>query len=357
MQFDFSPKWIAWETTKRCNLRCIHCRCVSEADSQKKELTTEEGKKLLKEIARFSKPVVVLSGGEPLLRDDIFELAAFGTELGLRVCMAVNGTMVTGDVCRHMARAAIRMVSLSLDGSSALIHDDFRQSPGSFDSVLHAAELFRENGQKFIINSSFTKRNQHDILHTFDLAKKLGAEAWYMFMIVPTGRGADITDELISGEDYDEILKWHYEQEKREETILMRPTCAPHYYRIVSQLAKAEKSDFKRRSLSFSTGGAKGCIAGQSICMIDSFGNVKPCSYFLRSAGNVRRTPFREIWEDSDIFRNLRDFRTYRGRCGRCKYISVCGGCRARADALCGDYMGEDPVCAYSPAGFRKIFP
>ena len=355
MQSDFTPKWIAWETTKQCNLRCIHCRCVSGADSPERELTTREGKKLLKDIARVSKPVVVLSGGEPLLRDDIFELAVFGSELGLRVCMAVNGTMVTGEVCRDMERADIRMVSISLDGASASVHDDFRQSPGSFDSVLRAAELFRKNGLKFIINSSFTKRNQRDIVHTFDLAKKLGAEAWYMFMIVPKGRGADIMNELISDEDYDEILKWHYEQEKIEDTILMRPTCAPHYYRIVSQLAKAEKSDFKRRSLSFSTGGGKGCIAGQSICMIDSFGNVKPCSYFLRSAGNVRRMSFRKIWENSDIFRNLRDFKMYRGKCGSCKYISVCGGCRARADALHGDYMGEDPVCAYSPAGLRKI--
>ena len=154
--------------------------------------------------------------------------------------------------------------------------------------MVRAAELFRKHGQKFLINSSFTKRNQDDIANTFKVAKSLGATAWYMFMIVPTGRGEEIMSELISKEDYEEILDWHYQQEKLEDDILMRPTCAPHYYRIVPQKAKAEGVKFERRSLTFSTGGGKGCIAAQTICLIDCFGNVKPCSYFHRTAGNVK---------------------------------------------------------------------
>lgn len=349
MQSDYIPGWIAWETTRKCNLRCVHCRCPLETDPSEVELTTVEGKKLLNEIADFSKPVVVLSGGEPLLRDDIFSLTNHGTSLGLRMCMATNGALVTDEICRNMKLAGIRMVSLSLDGSSASVHDNFRQCPGAFDSVIRAAELFRKNGQRFLINSSFTKRNQHDIAGTFKVARELGAEAWYMFMIVPTGRGADILNELITGEDYEEILDWHYQQEQQEDKILMRPTCAPHYYRIVSQRTKAEKTNIRRRSLTFSTGGGKGCIAAQSICMIDSFGNVKPCSYFHRIAGNVRQTPFREIWEHSEIFRDLRNFDSYKGKCGRCEYLSICGGCRARADAVHGDYLEEEPFCSYTP--------
>ena len=354
MAEEFVPKWIAWETTQKCNLKCVHCRCSSDMTSSEGDFTTEEGKKLLKEIADFSKPVVVLSGGEPLLRKDIFELAEYGTSLGLRMCMATNGALVNDEVCEKMRKAEIKMVSLSLDGSSAEVHDDFRSCPGAFDGVVRAAEHFRKNGIKFLINSSFTKRNQHDIANTFKVAKSLGATAWYMFMIVPTGRGEEIMNELISKEDYEEILDWHYRQEKLEDDILMRPTCAPHYYRIVPQKAKAEGVKFERRSLTFSTGGGKGCIAAQSICLIDCFGNVKPCSYFHRTAGNVKLTPFREIWENSEIFQDLRNFKAYKGKCGECEYINVCGGCRARADAVYGDYMAEEPFCNYVPIRVQK---
>ncbi len=350
----FIPKWLAWEVTQRCNLRCVHCRCSSDMTSSEGDFTTEEGKKLLKDIADFSKPVVVLSGGEPLLREDIFELASYGTSIGLRMCMATNGTLVTDGICRQMRESDIKMVSLSLDGSTADIHDDFRQCPGAFDGVIRAAETLRRNGQKFLINSSFTRRNQADIPNVFRLAKSLGAAAWYMFMIVPTGRGEEILNELISREDYEEILTWHYGQEKVEDEILMRPTCAPHYYRIVPQRAKAEGVTFERRSLSFSTGGGKGCIAAQSICLIDCFGNVKPCSYFPRIAGNVKQTPFRDIWEKSELFMELRDFGSYKGKCGQCEYLNVCGGCRARADAVYGDYMEEEPFCSYVPIRLQK---
>jgi len=353
MKGEFSLKWLAWEVTRRCNLRCVHCRCSSDEFSSEGDFSTGEGKRLLEEIAGFAKPVVVLSGGEPLLRDDIFQLAAFGTSLGLRMCMATNGALVDDEVCRRMDEADIKMVSLSLDGSTAAIHDDFRQCPGAFDGVIRAAETFRRNGRKFLINSSFTKRNQADIPNVFRLAKSLGAVAWYLFMIVPTGRGEEIREELISKEDYEEILEWHYRQEKEEDEILMRPTCAPHYYRIVPQKAAAEGIAFQRRSLSFSTGGGKGCIAAQSICLIDCFGNVKPCSYFPRIAGNVKETPFREIWENSPLFRELRDFGSYKGKCGRCEFLHVCGGCRARADAVHGDYMAEEPFCGYVPVRIR----
>jgi radical SAM protein with 4Fe4S-binding SPASM domain len=322
--------------------------------SSEGDFTTEEGKKLLKEIADFSKPVVVLSGGEPLIRKDIFELASYGTSLGLRMCMASNGALVTDEICEKMKASEIKMVSLSLDGSTPELHDNFRQCPGAFAGVVNAAEKFRKHGIKFLINSSFTKRNQHDIAATFKMAKSLGATAWYMFMIVPTGRGEEIMSELISKDDYEEILEWHYQQEKLEDEILMRPTCAPHYYRVVPQRAKAEGVKFERRSLTFSTGGGKGCIAAQTICLIDCFGNVKPCSYFHRSAGNVKTTPFREIWENSEIFKELRDFKAYKGKCGECEYLNVCGGCRARADAVTGDYMEEEPFCNYVPIKTRK---
>ncbi len=351
---EFLPKWIAWETTRRCNLRCIHCRSSSGAQSPEGGFSTAEGFQLIDDIADYHPAVLVLSGGEPLLRPDLFDLARHGTDRGLRMCLATNGTLVDTAVCERIKASGIRIVSLSLDGSTAAVHDNFRAQPGAFAGAVRAAELFRAAGIEFIINSSFTRRNQADIAATFRLAKSLGATAWYMFMIVPTGRGEDVLAELISAADYEEILRWHYEQEKREPELLMRPTCAPHYYRIVAEENRKAGEKLARRSLKFSTGGAKGCIAGQTICLIDNEGEVYPCSYFPRSAGNVRRTPFREIWEGSDLLNELRDYGNFKGKCGRCEYLKICGGCRARAYAITGDYMDEEPFCGYVPARIRR---
>ncbi|MFH1076412.1 MAG: radical SAM protein [Pseudomonadota bacterium] len=348
---QFIPKWIAWEVTEKCNLHCIHCRCSSDLAAPSGDFTTNEAFRLLDDIASYCKPVLVLSGGEPLLRPDIFEIAKYGTGLGLKMAMATNGVLVTDKRVSQMKDAGLRICSLSLDGSSEEIHDDFRKQKGAFKAVLRAAECFRQNNMEFLINSSFTRRNQHDIENVYQLSKKIGAKAWYLFMIVPTGRGEEIMSELISRDDYERILEWHYQAEQGEKELLMRPTCAPHYYRITLQKAKEEGSKYERRNLSFSTGGNKGCIAAQSICFIDCFGNVNPCSYFPVSAGNIKQTPFKEIWEEAEIFRELRDFSSYKGKCGRCEYINVCGGCRARARAVSNDYLAEEPFCTYMPRG------
>jgi len=246
------------------------------------------------------------------------------------------------------------MVSLSLDGAKAATHDDFRNQPGAFEGTMQAIKLFKQHDIPFLVNSSFTVRNKDEIPAIFELVKNLGATAWYMFMIVPTGRGEDVMDELIPEKLYDEILEWHYEVEKEENEILMRPTCAPHYYRIVRQKAKEEGGTFKRRNLKFSTGGSKGCLAGQLICLIDVDGEVLPCSYFPKSAGNVNQTAFKEIWETSELFLSLRDFKSYKDNCGSCEYVNVCGGCRSRSYAMTGDYLAQEPFCSYIPARLQK---
>lgn len=352
---ECTPRWIAWEITRRCNLKCVHCRSSSEmVVREHPDFPTEEAYRILDDIAGYAKPVVVLSGGEPLLRRDVFDIARYGTNKGLRMCLATNGTLVNEEVCAKIRDSGIRIVSLSLDGSTADVHDDFRNERGAFDGTIRAATLFKERGIEFIINSSFTKRNQEEIKKVYALAKQLGATAWYMFMIVPTGRGEEIMSELISKEDYEDILDWHYQMEKDEHDLLVRPTCAPHYYRIVLQKAKEEKSTYKRRTLKFSTGGSKGCIAGQLICLIDVDGNVLPCSYFPRAAGNIRTQPFKDIWEQSPLFRELRDFSSYKGSCGSCEFVNVCGGCRARAYAVHGDYLAEEPFCTYRPARLKR---
>ncbi len=347
---EFSPKWIAWEITRRCNLRCVHCRSSSQLEVEgHPDFSLDEAKRVLDDIHRYASPVVVLSGGEPLLRPDVFDIASYGTALGLRMCLATNGSLVTADTCRLITESGIRMVSLSLDGSTAAVHDDFRNQPGAFDGVMNAIRLFNAHNIDFLVNSSFTKRNQDEAPKIHQLVKSLGATAWYLFMIVPTGRGEEIMAELIPPDEYEAMLNWHYDMEKEEDELLVRPTCAPQYYRVVLQRAKQEGEKFKRRTLKFSTGGSKGCLAGQLICMIDVDGNVLPCSYFPLPAGNIRTQSFREIWEESPLFLEMRDFAGYKDHCGRCEYLNVCGGCRARAWAVTGDYLAGEPFCSHRP--------
>ena len=352
---EFKPKWIAWEITRRCNLKCVHCRSSSELEAKgHPDFPTTEAFRIIDDIAGYAQPVMVLSGGEPLLRPDVFDIAQYGTGRGLRMCLATNGTLVTDEICRKIKESGIRIVSLSLDGSTEEVHDDFRSQKGAFEGTIAATKLFRKHRIEFIINSSFTKRNQEEIPKVYRLAKELGATAWYMFMIVPTGRGEEIMNELISKEEYEEILEWHYRMEKDEPEMLVRPTCAPHYYRVVLQKAKEEGARLERRTLKFSTGGAKGCLAGQLICLITVDGDVLPCSYFPKPAGNIGEQPFREIWEHSELFKEMRDFKKYKGRCGSCEYLNVCGGCRARSYSVHGDYLEEEPFCSYMPVKMQK---
>ena len=349
----FEPRWIAWEITQRCNLRCVHCRAEAAIKAERGP-STAQAKAVIDDISSYAKPVLVLSGGEPLLREDIFEIARHGTRQGLRMALATNGTLVSDEVCERIKESGIRIVSISLDGSTAEVHDNFRNQRGAFKGAIRAAKLFKKHGIPFIVNSSFTKRNQEEIPKVYELAKKLGATAWYMFLIVPTGRGKEIMEELISKEDYEKILNWHYDMEKQENEMYVRPTCAPMYYRIFAQRAKEEGRPMKRRSLSFSTGGGKGCIAGQLIALINHKGEVYPCSYFPKSAGNIYEKSFKEIWEESGLFKELRNFKRYKGKCGVCEYLAVCGGCRARAYAVTGDYLDEEPYCSYVPLKMRK---
>ncbi len=347
---NFTPKWIAWEITRRCNLKCVHCRSSSRLEVEEHpDFSLDEAKAIMDDIATYASPVLVLSGGEPLLRKDVFKIARYGAGKGFRMCLATNGTLVTDEICKKIKDAGIKMVSLSLDGASAEIHDDFRNEAGAFDGTVKAMKLFKKHNIPFLINSSFTQRNRHEIPAIYKMVKTLGATAWYMFMIVPTGRGEDIMTELIPEEVYNEILEWHYETEQKEDELLMRPTCAPHYYRIVRQKSKQQNEKYKHRSLKFSTGGSKGCLAGQLICLIDVDGEVQPCSYFPKSAGNIKTVPFKTIWEKSELFLQLRDFKSYKGNCGKCEYIHVCGGCRARAYAMTGDFLAQEPFCSYIP--------
>ncbi len=337
-------KWLAWEITAQCNLSCIHCRSSSTSHAPAGIFNPDRARAFLDDLAGFASPVVVVTGGEPLLREDLPDILAYGTAKGFRMCVATNGTLLSDAWCEKLKASGVKIVSLSLDGASAAVHDDFRKQEGAFDGALRGIEFLRRHEIPFLINSSFTQRNADDVEATYRLAKRLGATAWYMFMVVPVGRGKEITAELMDPDRYRELLRWHLEMERREEEILVRPTCAPQYYRLIAE-AEARGEPIKRRSLSFSTGGAKGCVAGQTIAMVDAAGHVKPCSYFPLSAGNITEQPFEQIWRESALLAELRDPSQYRGICGRCPHLQTCGGCRVRAYFAHGTYMGQDPIC------------
>ncbi|UCF56968.1 MAG: heme b synthase [Deltaproteobacteria bacterium] len=342
---------VAWEMTRSCNLNCVHCRASSEHGPYPGELDTKKCLEILDQIAQTGEPIVILTGGEPLLRKDIFDLARHGTQLGLRMVMATNGTLLTPAITEQLSSSGIKRVSISLDGASAQRHDQFRKVPGAFRAALEGIELLKRADIEYQINTTVTKHNIHQIREILDLAIKLGAVAHHIFLLVPTGRARDMINQEIEALEYEELLHWFYDM--REKVPLhLKATCAPHYYRILRQGAHArgEKVDFNTYGLDAVT---RGCLGGTSFCFISHEGVVQPCGYLELNCGDLRQLPFGSIWQYSKIFQRLRDFSAYKGKCGRCEYLKFCGGCRARAFEATGDYMAEEPLCIYQPS--RKV--
>ncbi|MFH1102557.1 MAG: heme b synthase [Pseudomonadota bacterium] len=344
---ESGPRLVAWEITRNCNLDCVHCRAAATRGPYNGELSTDAAFQLIDRIASLGNPIVILTGGEPLLRKDIFEVAAYGTRKGLRMVMAPNGTLITEELALKMADSGIKRISISLDGATKERHDRFRRVTGAFDGALKGIRFAASAGIEFQINTTITKTNLDEIPKIQDLAVELGAVAHHIFLLVPTGRGKYIVDQEISATEYEKTLNWFYDQ-GRKTALQLKATCAPHYYRILRQRAKEEE-----KSVNFQTHGldavTRGCLGGVGFCFISHRGVVQPCGFLDLYCGNVTETPFDEIWEHSDIFLSLRDFSRLKGKCGKCEYRTVCGGCRARAYESTGDYLEEEPLCTYQP--------
>jgi AdoMet-dependent heme synthase len=347
------PRLVFWELTKKCNLACIHCRAEAGAEVHADELSLEEIRRVTDEIARRYKPILVLTGGEPLFRNDIFEIASYAAGKGLKTALATNGTLIDAGAAQKIRDAGIARVSVSLDGKDAASHDGFRGIPGSFDLALRGIAHLKNAGVEFQINTTISKRNADEIADMLDIAERTGARALHLFMLVPVGCGVEIADsEMIPKEKYEEVLNWFYEKSKTT-ALELKATCAPHYYRIIRQRAREEG-----RKLSFEADGmaamTRGCLAGSGVCFISHRGDVQPCGYLPISAGNVREQSFEAIWENSSLFGSLRDLNGLSGKCGACEYRAFCAGCRARAYYASGDYLSEEPYCAYLPAGSKN---
>lgn len=340
---------IAWEVTRSCNLACVHCRASSLCGPYAGELTTAQGKKLLDDIAGFSNPVIILTGGEPLLRPDIYELAAYGDARGLRMVLATNATLVTEAVAARMLAAGIKRVSVSIDGLDSESHDRFRGVPGAFDGAMAGIEAMKKAGMEFQINTTVTRANLSQIGGILDLALRLGAAAHHLFLLVPTGRGKNLADQEITPADYEKTLNWFHEKSLTC-PIQLKATCAPHYYRIFHQRKKEDPAPqlAAGQGHPFHTM-TRGCMGGSSFCFISHTGQVQPCGYLELDCGQVTEKRFADIWKNSGIFKNLRDLKMFKGKCGHCEFLRVCGGCRARAYEITGDYLAEEPFCVYEP--------
>jgi AdoMet-dependent heme synthase len=344
----FEPRLVFWELTAACNLKCVHCRACPAEERSPDELSTKEGKKLLEDIASYASPAIVLSGGEPLVRPDVFELAEYGTAIGLRMLLATNGTMVTPEIAQKIHDVGIQRVSVSIDGSNGATHDAFRRIPGAFDAAWKGIENIKAVGVPFQINTSVGKHNIDELPSILELAVERGAVALHIFLLVPTGCGKEMSDdEMIEPAEYENVLNWFYDRSK-DSPIALKATCAPHYFRVMRQRAKAEgiKITPETHGMEAMT---KGCLAGSGVCFISHVGEVFPCGYLPISAGNVRKTSFERIWEDAEIFLTLRDESNLEGKCGYCEYRRVCMGCRARAYGSTGNYLATEPSCAYEP--------
>ncbi|HVO83704.1 MAG TPA: heme b synthase [Syntrophobacteria bacterium] len=344
---DPQLRLLAWEVTRTCNLSCVHCRAAAIDKPYPNEFSTEECRSLLDEVVSFASPIIILTGGEPLLRRDIFEIASYGTAKGLRMVLATNGTLLDGETSRRLRGSGIQRVSISIDGATAGSHDRFRQVEGSFAGALRGMAFLKEAGLEFQINTTISRVNLEELPAIQNLAVELGAVAHHIFLLVPTGRAKDFREQEIDAADYERTLHWFYDQRRRV-PLQLKATCAPHYQRIMRERARAagETVTVKTHGLDAVS---RGCLGGSSFLFVSHVGQVQPCGYLELDCGNVRQMRLGEIYRQSPLLQNLRDVDCYRGKCGVCEYRKVCGGCRARAFEATGDYLEAEPLCAYAP--------
>jgi putative heme d1 biosynthesis radical SAM protein NirJ2 len=326
---------VSWNTTNQCNMFCDHC--YREAGARlAEELNTEQAKKLIREIKKAGFRIMIFSGGEPLMRQDIYELGHYATQQGLRIVLGTNGTLITRDAALKLKEAGFMAAGVSLDSLDAKKNDTFRKLDNAFDLTLKGIENLKSAGVPFQIHTTVMDWNVNELENITDFAVKIGARGHHIFFLVPTGRAVNIEDEALKVVEYEKTIARVMEKQKQVD-IEIKPTCAPQFMRVAGK---------KGIPMRFS----RGCLAGISYCIISPRGDVQPCAYMDIRLGNVKEKAFDEIWQESTVLKELRSTQ-YKGKCGICDYKNCCGGCRARAYYYSGgDYMAEDEWCLYQPS-------
>ena len=359
IDFDERPFIVIWETTQACDLACVHCRACAQPARNSQELTTEQAKRLIDEVAALRAPLFVMTGGDPLKRPDIYELVAYAAARGIRPSLTPSATpLLTREAIVRLKEAGLARLAISLDGPTAVIHDAFRRVPGSFQWTLDAVQYAREIGLPVQINTTITRHNLAQLDDMIALLEGLDIVLWSVFFLVPTGRGASI--DLLSDEQFEDVFAKLYETSRRAKFDI-KSTEAQHYRRYLLQkrtgMRREGVTDQKQLPSILGMGrtedgigrAPKGINDGKGFVFISHMGEVFPSGFLPMSAGNVKTESLAGLYRESELFKSLRDADNLKGKCGVCEYRQICGGSRARAYAMTGDIFAEEPCCAYVP--------
>lgn len=363
--FHKDPFIVIWELTRACQLKCLHCRAEAQYTRDPRELSFEEGKKLIDQIYEMNNPMLVFTGGDPLMRPDVYDIADYAIKKGVRVSMTPSATPnVTKEAIEKAKEVGLARWAFSLDGPTAEIHDHFRGTKGSFDLTMNAIRYLHELEIPIQINTVISRYNVHVLEEMAKLVEELDCVLWSVFFLVPTGRGKD--SDMISPVEHEQVFRWLYDLSKRVKFDI-KTTAAQHYRRVVIQ-SKMRETKEKEKQIQYQdalmqgkTGqfdglgrAPKGVNDGNGFVFISHIGDVYPSGLLPVKAGNVKETPLAEIYRESPIFKDLRNPDKYKGKCGVCEFRHVCGGSRSRAYAMTGDYMESEPFCVYIPEALRK---
>ncbi|WP_443029763.1 TIGR04053 family radical SAM/SPASM domain-containing protein [Sporolactobacillus sp. KGMB 08714] len=353
--YNQDPFIAIWEVTRMCPFHCKHCRAAAQLHPYPGELSTEEGKELIDQIYSMHNPLLVFSGGDPLMRDDLFELASYASGKGMRVSITPSATpRVTKKAVLRSKEAGIARWAFSLDGPDAKSHDDFRGVPGIFDRTMKGISYLNELGIKFQINTTVTKYNVDQLPEMAELMKTCGVSVWTLFFLVPTGRGKAL--EPVTPEQHEEVLRWAFNLQEHMPYIVS--TTEAQFYRRV-----AFQENQRRRKLGLKLIGRphddlakapRGTNDGNGFVFISHTGDVQPSGFLPINCGNIRDTPLPDIYRNHPVFKVLRDPDSTKGKCGVCEFRFICGGSRSRAYAVTGDYKAAEPYCIYIPKKYRE---
>ncbi len=355
--FNLAPFTIAWEVTRACAFACVHCRADAQHQRDPRELTTEESFKLIDRLAEFGSPILVFTGGDPMMRRDLFDLIAAATEKGLRCSLTPTATALpTLERLRQAKRAGVRRIALSLDAPSPDSHDAFRQVQGSWLRTMQILHNAREAGLSVQVNTTVSTFNVDRLPEMVPFVQEVEAVQWSVFFLVPTGRAQ--ARYMISPQRHEEVFNWLYELSQGA-AFDIKATAAPMYRRVAIQRLKAESGEdlpvsFQGAGFQYEDGldrPVKGVNDGNGFLFISHRGQIMPSGFLPLECGNVRDQDVVEVYREHPVFKDLRNYEKLKGKCGICDYREICGGQRGRAYGVTGDYMESDPACVYEPGG------